>query len=134
MREQISVFFGICAGVCAYLFGGFDQIISVFITVLLIDTFAGVIKAWNLGQYKSEKFRKGLTHKISYLIGIILSTQIDILCGGGGILRDSVITFFIFNESMSIIENLGEMGIEFPEVFTNAIKSLRDKKTDDENE
>lgn len=127
MREQISAFFGVCAGVVAYFLGGFDAMLSVFVTILILDTFTGMLKAWNAGKYESSEFRKGMVHKISYLLGIILSTQIDKLVGSNGVLRDAVITFFIFNESMSIIENIGEMGVDFPPILTNAIKSLKDK-------
>lgn len=130
MKEKLSL---IIAGVCSvvsYLVGGFDPILTVFVTILLVDTVTGMIKAWNAGDYSSKKFRAGFFKKTGYLLGIILTVQVDILLGGSGLLRDTVMTFFIANESFSIIENLGEMGIGFPEQLTNAIKSLNDRKHD----
>lgn len=127
MREQISAIAGVIGGCVAYLVGGFDSLLSVFAVILILDTAAGMIKALKNGQYESKKFRSGIVNKLSYIIGIILAVQIDILMGGTGILRDSIITFFVANEAMSIIENLGEMGVVFPQIVQNAIKSLKDK-------
>ena len=49
----------------------------------------------------------------------------------GSIAIPFLLTFFIANESFSIIENLGEMGIKFPEKVTAAIKSLNNDKKED---
>ena len=127
MREQISAAIGVVVGCAAYFFGGFDPLLSVFATILVLDTATGMLKALNQGKYESKKFRNGLTHKLSYIAGIILAVQIDILMGGQGVLRDAIITFFVANEAMSIMENLGEMGVTFPAIIQNAIKSLREK-------
>lgn len=134
MREQISGVAAIIAGVASYFLGGLDSLISVFATILIIDTATGMLKGWNNGTYESKKFRQGFIKKIGYIIGIIFAVQLDVLAGSSGILRNAVITFFIANEGMSIIENLGEMGVNFPDVLKNAVKSLRDKDEPKEEE
>lgn len=127
MREQISATLAVIVGGAAYFVGGFDPLLSVFVTILVLDTLTGMLKAWNSGTYESRLFRKGFIHKIGYIIGILFAVQMDILLGGTGAFRDAVITFFVANEGMSILENLGDMGVSFPAVIQNAIKSLRDK-------
>lgn len=134
MREQISGVAAIIAGVASYFLGGLDSLISVFATILIIDTATGMLKGWNNGTYESKKFRQGFIKKIGYIIGIIFAVQLDVLAGSSGILRNAVITFFIANEGMSIIENLGEMGVNFPDVLKNAVKSLKDKDKPKEEE
>lgn len=133
MKEKLSVCLGVVVGASSYLFGGFDTLLSVFITILIIDTVSGMLKAWNLGQYESSKFRSGFIKKSAYLLGIILAVQVDKLISGNSILRDAVLTFFTANESFSIIENLGQMGVKFPPALSNAIKTLNsnnDSNTD----
>lgn len=133
MKEKLSVCLGVVVGASSYLFGGFDTLLSVFITILIIDTVSGMLKAWNLGQYESSKFRSGFIKKSAYLLGIILAVQVDKLISGNSILRDAVLTFFTANESFSIIENLGQMGVKFPPTLSNAIKTLNsnnDSNTD----
>lgn len=127
MREKISLALGATMGIVSYFLGGLDTLLSVFATILVVDTLTGMIKAWNLGEYESSKFRRGFVKKSGYLLGIILTVQIDILLNSGGALRDTVLTFFIANESFSILENLGAMGVKFPAVITKALKSLADE-------
>ena len=97
MKEKLSVCLGVVVGASSYLFGGFDTLLSVFITILIIDTVSGMLKAWNLGQYESSKFRSGFIKKSAYLLGIILAVQVDKLISGNSILRDAVLTFFTAN-------------------------------------
>lgn len=134
IKEYISAVLGIFTGILAYFLGGFDYLLSVFATILVIDTITGMLKAWNLGDYQSKKFRQGFIKKSGYLLGIILAVQMDILLGDKGVLRDSVVTFFVANESFSIIENLGQMGVKFPEIFTNALKALNKEETEDKED
>lgn len=128
MKEKLSLTFGTLAGVVSYFVGGFDVFLSVFVTVLAVDTLTGMLKAWNEGNYESKKFRSGFIKKVTYLLGIVLAVQIDMMLKTD-ILRNAVIGFFTFNESMSIVENMGSLGVNFPEIFTNAIKSLDSKES-----
>ena len=131
MREIISACSAFVVGATSYFVGGFDMLLSVFMTILIIDTLTGVLKAKNTGQYESSRFRKGFFRKTAYLLAVVLTVQIDLLSGSNGVWRDIILTFFTVNESISIIENLGELGVEFPAGFQNAIKSLSNKNTDD---
>ena len=126
MKDKLSLIVSFVVGVASYLVGGFDTLITVFATIVVVDTATGMLKAWNKGEYQSKKFRSGFTKTVSYLLGVILAVQIDLLLGSN-FLRDATLTFFIINESLSVVENLGELGITFPQQFTDAIKSLQEK-------
>lgn len=127
MKEKISMGMGVIMGILSYLLGGFDSLLTVFSIIILVDTVTGMLKAWNLGEYQSSKFRSGFVKKSGYLLGIMLTVQIDVMLDSNGALRDAVLTFFVVNESFSIIENLGQMGVVFPNVLTNALKVLKEK-------
>lgn len=127
MKEKISMGMGVIMGILSYLLGGFDSLLTVFSIIILVDTVTGMLKAWNLGEYQSSKFRSGFVKKSGYLLGIILTVQIDVMLDSNGALRDAVLAFFVVNESFSIIENLGQMGVVFPNVLTNALKVLKEK-------
>lgn len=135
----ISGIGAVIAGFVGYFVGGFDVLITVFGAVICIDTLSGMLKAWNLGEYNSKQFRTGLMKKFGYIIGVLLVVQLDLMIrkvvGGTSIVfRDATITFFIINEALSVIENLGGMGVEFPKALTNTIKALRDKTNDSDEE
>ena len=46
---------------------------------------------------------------------------------GSNFIRDAVVIAFIANETISIIENAGLMGIPIPAVITKAIEVLKNK-------
>lgn len=128
MKDFICGALAVLVGFASYLLGGFDLLLNAFAIIVILDTLSGMLKAWNDGNYESKKFRSGFIKKISYFIGVLLTVQIDRVIGNSGVLRDAVLTLFIANEGFSIIENLGAMGVKFPEVLTNAIKSLGENK------
>ena len=131
MKETISAFSAFIVGAISYFVGGFDMLLSVFMTIIVIDTLTGILKAKNAGQYESSLFRKGFFRKTAYLLAVVLTVQVDLLVGSNGVWRDIILTFFIVNESISVIENLGDLGVKFPSDFQNAIKSLSNKNTED---
>lgn len=71
MKENLSMGLGVFMGLVSYFFGGFDSLLTVFATILVVDTVTGMLKAWNLGEYQSSKFRQGFIKKSGYLLGII---------------------------------------------------------------
>ena len=46
---------------------------------------------------------------------------------GSDFIRDVVVIAYIVNESVSIIENVGQMGIPIPKVLARAIEVLKNK-------
>lgn len=130
MKEQVSVIGGVAVGATSWLVGGYDYLLSVFATIIIIDTLTGMLKAWNQGEYNSKLFRAGLVKKGGYIIGVMLVVQIDVLLKNSGFAvacRDATITLFTINEALSVLENLGGMGVEFPAFIQNSLKSLRSK-------
>lgn len=127
LKEKLSMGLGVIMGILSYFLGGFDSLLSVFATILVVDTVTGMLKALNLGEYQSSKFRQGFFKKSGYLLGVILAVQVDLLLQSNGVLRDTVLTFFVVNEAFSILENLGQMGVQFPSAFTSALKALNQR-------
>ena len=72
---------------------------------------------------------KGLCRKGAALLIVLVAVRLDIIMNTAYI-KDAVIIAFIANESISIIENAGLMGIPIPGVIAKAIDVL--KKNSDE--
>lgn len=51
---------------------------------------------------------------------------------GSNFIRDAVVIAFVANETISIIENAGLMGIPIPAVITKAIEVLKKKAESEE--
>lgn len=130
MHDKLKYIIAALGGALGYLFGGLDILLEVFAMILIIDTVTGMLKHFALGTYESKKFRQGLIKKSGYMLAIILAVQLDRLMGDTGALRSALLFLLIANEGTSVIENLGEIGVPFPEPIINSIAILRNKSKD----
>jgi toxin secretion/phage lysis holin len=62
------------------------------------------------------------------LLVVLVACRLDLLTGSSFI-RDAVVIAFVVNETLSIIENAGLMGVPIPAVLVKAIEILK-KKSD----
>ena len=60
------------------------------------------------------------------LLVVLVAYRLDIVIGSDYI-RNAVIIAFIANETISIIENAGLMGVPIPAIITKAIEVLKEK-------
>jgi toxin secretion/phage lysis holin len=140
--EKINIiratFYGticIIGGMLGNLFGGWDKLIYALIICSIIDYFSGGAVALifknspktETGGAKSNVGFIGLVKKIFIYLMIIVVVQIDIVVNSNGFLRNAAIIGFMANEVLSIIENLGLMGIKMPTAVTNAVDVLKMK-------
>ncbi len=68
---------------------------------------------------------------------IILIVWIAVLLDnalGANYVRIAVILFFIGNEGISLLENVGLMGVPYPQFLKKALQALRDKGDNGESE
>lgn len=55
------------------------------------------------------------------MIGVL----VDRVTGNSGAVRTLVIYYFVANEGLSILENLGQAGVPIPNVIKKALKALK---------
>ena len=67
------------------------------------------------------------------LLIVLVACHLDTVMGSNFI-RDAVVIAFIANETLSIIENAGLMGIPIPKALTGAIEILKQKSEQDSKE
>lgn len=116
------------------LFGGWDAAIVTLITFMAIDYITGLVVAGVFhksgksknGALESHAGFKGLCKKGVTLLIIWVAVRLDITIGTTYI-RDLVCFAFIANETISIIENAGLMGVPVPDVVIKAIDVLKSK-------
>lgn len=120
----ISVVFGIIGGCLANWLGGWDNWLIVLVAFMILDYVTGLIKAIINKQLSSAVGLKGIFKKICVLIAVgvavLLQSLIDLP------LREIVITFFVCNEGISLLENLAEF-IPIPAKLKEVLLQLRDK-------
>ncbi len=124
----------ISAGVVlSAIFGGWDGAMTTLCVFILIDYLAGIVlaavfhrsKHTVTGTLDSRAGLTGLFRKAGMMLVVIVAVRLDMLCGLDGVLRSGTIYALIANEALSIIENLGLMGVPLPAALRSAIERLR---------
>lgn len=123
----ISLIASEAATVFIYLFGGIDVALTCLIVAIVLDYVSGMIKAYNKKQLSSKIGFSGILKKIGILILVMLSVLVDRVTGNTGAIRTLVIYYFVANEGLSVLENLGESGIPIPNAIKKALKVLKDQ-------
>ena len=125
---------GVIGGFIASLFGGWDAALVTLIIFMGIDYSTGLIVAGLFhnsektpgGGLESRVGWKGLCRKGVTLLVVLVACRLDLMIGSNFI-RDAVIIAFVVNETISIIENAGLMGIPIPTAIMRAIEILKNK-------
>lgn len=125
---------GVIGAGIASLFGGWDSALITLILFMGIDYVSGLIVAGvfhnsqktDTGALESKAGFKGLCRKGMTLIFVLIGYRLD-LAVGTNYIRDAVIIGFIANETISIVENAGLMGLPLPAIITKAIDILTKK-------
>ncbi len=102
-----------------------------YITGLIV---AGVFKKsekTETGGLESRAGWKGLCRKGVTLIVVLVAARLDLVIGST-VIKDGVVIAFIANETISIVENAGLMGIPIPGVIMRAIDVLKKKADTDD--
>lgn len=113
-----------------YIVGGIDISLKCLLIVMVIDYISGVASAIYNKKVNSKIGFKGILKKLVYILAIGLAVRVDTLTGNSGIIRSIVIYFFVANDGISIIENMGEMGIKLPKKLTDVLEQLKNKGDD----
>lgn len=114
--------------------GGWDASLQVLIALMVTDYITGVLVAavW----HKSSKSSSGTLNSVAGFKGILKKCMILLLVWIGVLLdqalgsayaRTAVVLFFVGNEGISLLENLGLMGVPFPAFLRRALEALRDQ-------
>jgi len=111
----------------SFLFGGWSSLLSILLTFVVLDYITGVVAAAKEGKLNSEVGAWGIAKKVGMFAIIAVAHLVDSAVGDAHLFRDAAIFFFLANELLSIIENLGRIGVPIPPGLKNAVEILRGK-------
>lgn len=125
MKNFINFVTGTLLTGIVYLLGGWDIALKTLLIVIAIDYISGICKAIYKKKLNSKVGIKGIVKKFAYLLTVALAVEVDQIMGNTGAVRTLVIYFFVANDGISILENLGGMGIPFPQKLRDVLEQLR---------
>jgi len=110
------------------LLGGWDRALEILLIFIALDYLTGIGAAMKTKALKSSIGFEGLMKKATIFLVVILAAQLDRITGNAaGVFRTATAFFFISNEGLSILENVGEMGVKLPAFIAGALTKLRDE-------
>lgn len=135
MKEYLCTAIGVIGGAVSALVGGWSEGMAVLITAMAIDYITGLMVAGifhaspksESGSLESRAGWKGLCRKFVTLMIVVLAHGLDDVLNISYV-KDAMIIGFVSNETISIIENAGLMGIPMPPVINRAIDLLTTKQ------
>lgn len=114
----------------SYLFGGWSALLGILLGFVVIDYVTGFLAAAIEGELSSKTGLKGIAKKVCIFAVVAIANLIDAAMGNQHILRDATIFFYLSNELLSIIENVGRAGIPVPSQIQKAVKVLQGKENE----
>ncbi|MBS7297522.1 MAG: phage holin family protein [Eubacteriales bacterium] len=135
MKTTILAIAGTVGSYISYIIGGWDSAMTTLAICMVIDYITGFAvaavfhkspKSAN-GALESRVGFKGLCRKCTVLLMVLIANRLDMALGVCFI-KDGVVTAYVLNDCVSIIENVGLMGVPMPGVLMNAIDMLRGEK------
>lgn len=130
----IKVFFSSVITALSYILGGFDVALQSLIVVIVIDYITGIIKSYKLKKLDSKVGFIGILKKICFLLLVAVAVVVDRIADTDGLIRNFVIYYLIANEGLSIIENLGQIGIPIPDKLRKALEQLKGENKEKDKE
>lgn len=120
--------------------------VLVLFVFMVLDYATGMVKAWRARELSSKVGVDGIVKKVGYMVLVVVAMGVDYLIFSGltaaGIVVPCNLWFgmlvsiwLIINEMISILENLGKIGVPVPRFLITIIEKLKistEKKTESE--
>lgn len=124
----------VAGSAAAKCMGGWDAALQVLVGLMAADYATGLLVAavWHrsgkseTGALDSRACFKGICRKCMVLLLVWLGSMLD-RATGAEMFRTMVVLFFIGNEGLSLLENLGLMGVRYPEALRRALEAMQEK-------
>jgi len=139
MEKYFDTACGVIGACVGYFFGGLDGLMHTLFVLIAIDYITGVFAAGMKHELSSNIGYIGIKRKVTILLLVGMAHVIDReLIGNTVFLRDGVISFYLANEGLSILENAIVIGIPAPAKLKELLLQFHDKankeiKEDKEN-
>ena len=133
MAEKIKSFCCIFCTLIVNALGGWDLWLTSLFTVIILDILTGIVKAILMRSNKSQSgglsslsMFKGGIKKITILLLVALGSVLDkIITPDNAFIRTMIVSYYIANESLSILENIGACGVPLPKTLYKILDSLK---------
>ena len=121
--ERLIKVVAAAGGAIAGALGGWDALLCVLVSMMAADYLSGILVALmgrsrktEYGGLSSKVGAEGILRKGLMLLVVLCAAMLDHAMGANAAMcRDAACWFYIANEGLSLLENLGLRGVPYPE-------------------
>lgn len=108
--------------------GGWDITLKLLVYAMIADYITGLLGAIKNKKVDSDVMFWGGVRKGVILLVVGLAVMLDQLMGNDSpVFRTLALYFYIGREGISILENLGHLGVPFPAFFKQILEQLKER-------
>ncbi|WP_051967781.1 holin family protein [Brevibacillus thermoruber] len=108
--------------------GGWDITLKLLVYAMIADYITGLLGAIKNKKVDSDVMFWGGVRKSVILLVVGLAVMLDQLMGNDSpVFRTLALYFYIGREGISILENLGHLGVPFPAFFKQIMEQLNER-------
>lgn len=117
----------IVGGIMGYLIGPINGLVYCLIVFMVIDYITGIVAAALVDKSLSSSVGfLGISKKVMIIFLVIISNMLDMyIIGTGSTARTAIISFYLINEGISIVENISRLGLPIPEQLINLFQNIK---------
>ena len=121
-------------GWLGYFLGGMDGLMIALIVFMVLDYITGLMCAIADKKLSSAVGFRGICKKVLILMLVGVAHIVDLhVVGTGDALRSAVVCFYIYNESVSMLENAAHLGLPIPEKLKSVLAQLHGREDETES-
>ena len=124
--NTITMLLSIFGGIVVRLLGGLDQLLDVFLFLIIVDFIKGWIKAIATKELSSRIGMLGIAKKVTMLFVVAVAVRVEKVVGNKLPIREMVLIFYIANEGLSFFENIATF-IPMPKKLKELFIQLKNK-------
>ena len=137
ITELLKVAIGGVITALSGFIGGIDGVMYALIAFISLDYITGVAVAVKHKRLSSEIGFWGLVRKVCVVALVGVGHFVDVyVMHTGDIFRTAVALYYIGNEGVSLLENIGMLGVVLPKKLIDVLEQIRNDNSggnDDEN-
>lgn len=133
MRHIVQAAFAAIGSTLAWVFGGLDGLFYALVAFTTADYISGIAQAIVNKRLNSHVGFIGIARKILIFLVVGIAAVIDrAVMSSSGVLRSAIISYYLANEGISLLENAAKAGLPIPEKLRKVLQQLSNKEEDEE--